>query len=321
MEEVHIDIGKWKLKVVAKAGIQLMKQPIIDKYDIYTDLFEENQEVVCDRKITSKVGVNYYRVEDTDGWLFDQHDGLVMMELVSSVDGKMSSGGSDASSSGWSSDYVRGMAAAIDGIQEIDANPQSHILHFQSREDILINVFYPTRTVGTAMIHPSQGKSQLFRRDCSDVELVEIFKNPHVHTEHGYQQKATPVNSSDGSVGSGFEIGVEEELRNSVLECDVELQKHLERRASLFKSIVVHSVKRRIYGNRMNDRRMKHDVFLEEERRIALTCQFCNKLYESNSALKNHVCDTPGELTCHVCGKTCKSNSSFKRHKDSAGHW
>jgi hypothetical protein len=70
---------------------------------------------------------------------------------------------------------------------------------------------------------------------------------------------------------------VEEELRNSVLECDVaEMQKLAERRANLFKSIVARtqaawSSKRRMYENRMNDRRLKHEVFL-----ALSTCQFCN---------------------------------------------
>lgn len=44
-------------------------------------------------------------------------------------------------------------------------------------------------TVGTALSHPTKGKTQLFRRKltCKDVE--EILRNPRKHTGKGYYRK------------------------------------------------------------------------------------------------------------------------------------
>lgn len=48
---------------------------------------------------------------------------------------------------------------------------------------------YTTGTVGTCLNHPSKGKTQLFRRNVSLDLLVEIFRNPRIHTNTGYYRK------------------------------------------------------------------------------------------------------------------------------------
>jgi hypothetical protein len=40
------------------------------------------------------------------------------------------------------------------------------------------------------MDHPSQGKTQMFRRNLSDHEFSEVLTNPRAHTNQGYQTKA-----------------------------------------------------------------------------------------------------------------------------------
>lgn len=42
-------------------------------------------------------------------------------------------------------------------------------------------------TVGTYMNHPKKGKTQLFRRNCSEKEVLELLKNPRKHTGKGYK--------------------------------------------------------------------------------------------------------------------------------------
>ena len=37
-------------------------------------------------------------------------------------------------------------------------------------------------TVGTYLNHPKQGKTQLFRKNCTEEEVKEILKNPRKHT-------------------------------------------------------------------------------------------------------------------------------------------
>ncbi len=53
-----------------------------------------------------------------------------------------------------------------------------------------INVYLSKMTFVTAIDHPRQGKTQLYRRQIRDEDLIEkIFKNPRVHTTSGYKLK------------------------------------------------------------------------------------------------------------------------------------
>ena len=69
----------------------------------------------------------------------------------------------DDEEEGWSIEFVRGMAAAFE-LKEIMINECSRVISFQTDANERINVYYTTRTVGTALNHPSQGATQLFRR-------------------------------------------------------------------------------------------------------------------------------------------------------------
>lgn len=63
-----------------------------------------------------------------------------------------------------------------------------------------INIYYTTRTVGTCLEHPRQGRTQLFRRGVSDALLEEILRDPRVHTPKGYQRRVkAPSASSNGA--------------------------------------------------------------------------------------------------------------------------
>lgn len=52
-----------------------------------------------------------------------------------------------------------------------------------------INVYTTKMTVGTAIHHPKQGKTQMFRRDVSLELLDKLFENPRQHTGKGYRQR------------------------------------------------------------------------------------------------------------------------------------
>ncbi len=53
-----------------------------------------------------------------------------------------------------------------------------------------VDVYYATGTVGTCLIQPYQGKTPLFRRNCSIDELASIFSYPRVHLGKFYQQRS-----------------------------------------------------------------------------------------------------------------------------------
>jgi len=52
-----------------------------------------------------------------------------------------------------------------------------------------INIYITKMTVATCITHPRQGKTQLFRKKVGDKLMGDIFKNPRVHTDKGYQRK------------------------------------------------------------------------------------------------------------------------------------
>ena len=56
--------------------------------------------------------------------------------------------------------------------------------------EVRINVYFTTGTVSTSLDHPTSGKTQLFRPNGPDYELLDkIFENPRVHTDKGYREK------------------------------------------------------------------------------------------------------------------------------------
>ena len=52
-----------------------------------------------------------------------------------------------------------------------------------------LNVYYSKMTVGTVINHPIKGKTQLFRKHVTMVELEKIFIHPRLHTQKGYYKK------------------------------------------------------------------------------------------------------------------------------------
>lgn len=53
---------------------------------------------------------------------------------------------------------------------------------------IVLDGWPTTGTVGSYLKHPTQGKTQLFRRQCTDKEMIQIFQDPRSHTGKGYHQ-------------------------------------------------------------------------------------------------------------------------------------
>lgn len=58
-----------------------------------------------------------------------------------------------------------------------------------TRGDCVLTVFLTTMTIRTVINHPKQGKTQMFRKNCSFDELEKICKNPREHTGKGYKTK------------------------------------------------------------------------------------------------------------------------------------
>lgn len=78
--------------------------------------------------------------------------------------------------------------AAKHGYVQMDYQANIGLVSY-AKNDVRINVYITKMTVGTCINHPTQGKTQLFRKNVGLDLLVKIFENPRVHTDIGYHKK------------------------------------------------------------------------------------------------------------------------------------
>jgi hypothetical protein len=346
IKPLTIDNGNWSFQIINE-GIKLHRQPI-DRKDMTTNiLYNPGDRVDCDKQITSSSsGVSFYRVVGTEGWVFNRRrNGDQIMQMLKSkglTNPEPFALGDDQSP--WDVSFIRGMAAAYD-LNEISHNTTSRCISFRNNND-RINVYYSTRTIGTALDHPSQGKTQLFRRECTVEDLKKIFQDPRSHTGKGYKRRP----SGDGIIreavhstphGRGTYLDEEEYIRNSLIECDARISKLYYERDSILKSIKRHDDRHALVATKMKTKTDDHrkqlakktadkvrqeaaaDAAAEKERiRMAksLTCGECYREFSSEQARDQH-CRDAHHLQCNYCGKTCKSQNGLNNHRDAVGHW
>lgn len=250
MEELPVISGLWKFRVVNSVGIAARLQPIDSQRNMSSALYKTDEECICDRMIASPSGVNFYRVKNTIAWVFDKREDKLMLRELSS------SGGPQGP---WTPDFVRGVAIAVGGIEEILFNDQSRLISFQDKDGARLIVYYTKRTIGIAFDQPKEGKTHFFRRNCSDAELTEVLKNPHLHLGAGDQHNGPRV---DNACNKGDQdVDGEADLRLSLLECDRDMQNLLSKKSKILKSIDVHAKKRAIHAKKMDARR---DTYLKQ---------------------------------------------------------
>ena len=221
------------MKVVNSDGIRLRRHPVDKNLSfLFMPIFYARGKIIrCSHMVQASSGIRFYRVEGTDGWVFDKRDGRAMLTLISEEESNL--GHLDMfdgfNGHSWTPAFVRGIASTIPGISEISVNKKSRLISFESNTsaDVRINVYYTTRTIGTALKHPTQGKTQLFRRNCTREELALILQYPRVHTGKGYKQgyKQRPSESDVYFTvfGPGYKADEEADYRNALLELDREM--------------------------------------------------------------------------------------------------
>ena len=78
---------------------------------------------------------------------------------------------------------------------ELKEKEAAYMLSFQHKNrpgcgEVRVNVWITTGTVSTSLDHPKAGKTQLFRKNGPDYDLLDrIFENPRVHSDKGYKEK------------------------------------------------------------------------------------------------------------------------------------
>ncbi|KAL7456672.1 hypothetical protein ACHAWC_008146 [Mediolabrus comicus] len=355
MRQLTIEEGNWTLVVEQSAGIAMRRHPVdrFDKGDCLCEpyvIFQQGEIVRCDRRIKSSGGVTFYKPVGKEGWVFDlrlntQTTAHMMMRLVSSSPVVRSN--SALSDGGWSIEFVRGMAAAFE-LTEITLNEVSKVISFQTDANERINVYYTTRTVGTALNHPNQGATQLFRRRCSSEELREIMQNPRVHTGKGYKKRPR-IEADRHAYGhpthSEAAEYIDEELdyRNKLLEYEKQEEKINQKKLTILKKLKVFDDKREETARIMKSKKEQRENEFEAERqrkeaeaqRIALeaarviaaeeerrrcTCNVCNQVFVNVHAKNQHY-QAVHVYKCNHCYKEFSSSHAMNQHKNATGHW
>jgi hypothetical protein len=79
--------------------------------------------------------------------------------------------------------------ATTHGWKKLSTETSRAAMTSYSRQDMRLNFWLSTGTVGSYLDHPHQGKTQLFRREVDMKQAEDIFVNPRVHTGAGYQRR------------------------------------------------------------------------------------------------------------------------------------
>ena len=188
MAEACLRLSKWQ-----EANIQATYALQIDETHIKSLL----------RRAKAFIGMEQDESAHTDlGNLFVQmclkdiqKPNLVAEKLFHEVEGRMIP---------WRESMVQSLATELGWQQEASQDPS--LLRFtRASTQELVHVWFTTGTVGTYVTHPTQGKTQLFRREMTFGDLRRIFLNPRIHTGSGYHQKQQQqLNSSNNGKGGLF---------------------------------------------------------------------------------------------------------------------
>ena len=150
----------------------------------------------------------------------------------------------------------------------MDHDDFDKVISFRTKET-RVNVYYATRSIGTAMYHPLKGKSQIFRNQCTAEILVAILKDPLAHS--GKLSTTSPykdVLQMSSSVvetphGPGILVNVEEELRNDLIKINESINDLMAKQLNILKSLkICDDLEAEIAADRIKSRTSRR---LEEE--------------------------------------------------------
>lgn len=347
-KRLRLEQGSWSLKVLnSPTGIGLRRLPIDRQSLRTTTTLGPGTIVLCTRMVQSSSGVKFYQVQGSDDWVLDSRDGESLLAVVYRHDSEPSLNFSDSlndHTKSWHPEFVRGVAASVDGVTEINFNETSRVLSFRTADGARVNVYFTTRTVGTALSHPVQGSTQLFRRNCTADELIKILENPRFHTGKGYKRRRDDPHEYPDSVsssaldiiqtshGRGILADEEDELRNAKLQIDKDLVSLQEKRQKLLTKIREADLERaseaRSIAAKVQARTLERGARADEaarreqkERELkARTCEACSQVFINQHAKNQHY-NAVHVFSCDYCGRDFNNRHSLNQHKNSTGHW
>ncbi len=80
-------------------------------------------------------------------------------------------------------------AAETRGWEKIECERSEAPMASYKKDEVRLNFWLSTGTVGSYLDHPTQGKTQLFRRDITMSAVAALFANPRQHTGAGYHTR------------------------------------------------------------------------------------------------------------------------------------
>ena len=251
MHSIPIQRGHWVFAVLNDpVGMVLRKQPMDCQDKVFVDaVYNTGEFVECDRKISNGAGVNFYRVLGTAGWLFDKRNGVPMLNLLSE-DIKVDDIDSDTVKfTTWTPDFVRGIAATVDGVKELYYQKPGQILTFENTDGVVVKIFCTTRTMCSIFQHSSKGTIKFFQRDCTPQIILVTLQMDLIETIISFDKfnsdRISPSNDGDTEekkeddkvVSRTATVKEEETLRLRLLVCESEINAAHARRRQLLSLI------------------------------------------------------------------------------------
>eukprot|EP00977_Amphora_coffeiformis_P017372 scaffold5610_cov157-Amphora_coffeaeformis.AAC.6 len=191
MENMTIEVGSWVMKILnPPVGVGLRRHPIVCQDRLYPIVYPTGSMVQCDVKVVAEDGTIFYHVCGTRGWVFDRRDTTMLLEVIS-IDNHVTV----SMHQPWDSNFVRGIAATVDHIQETKqtTDDKNGILAFESTKSgdssVLVHIYCKTRTV--AVCDKQTGAAPICERNCTTKRLVALLSGDAQATKSA---QASPKN-------------------------------------------------------------------------------------------------------------------------------
>jgi hypothetical protein len=251
MHSIPIQRGYWVFAVLNDpVGMVLRKQPMDCQDKVFVEaVYKTGEFVECDRKITNGAGVNFYRVLGTAGWLFDKRNGVPMLNLLSEDTNVDDVDDDIVKFTTWTPDFVRGIAATVEGVKELYYQKPGQILTYENTDGIVVKIFCNTRTMCSIFQHSSKGTIKFFQRDCTPQDIISTLRMDLIETiitfDKFNSEKLSSANNGNTEEKKDDDIVVsrtalvkeEETIRLRLLVCESEINAAHARRRELLSLI------------------------------------------------------------------------------------
>ena len=255
-QEVPASHGNWEFRVMDEQGIRSYTHPstkFSDEED-NTDFYPFASILQCDTRVTHPVsGRTFYRLQETRKWIPGEHESAKLegtdvwvlgndashpwlAELVKTVSSPELQQEEMETQKAWNPDFVSGIAATVDGLNELDVHGPDGSRIFETVGGIRIQIFCTQRSVDTEISH-RVGKLRIAHLDCTakDLRLIlqkdpmEFFSGIDTTDINGIGVKDGHTEKEDARAQSEKELHVRHEL----LCCDSDINALLKKRRNL----------------------------------------------------------------------------------------